>query len=455
MVEKQYFNNSFLTLLNTIVDQIREGVVLCDKNGIVKTWNAECEHIYDIKKEEIIGHKLEEFFPDAIDVKVLQTGKFYKDIIHTTRGKKIMISASPIYQDNLLIGCVSTDRSLQEVVDLSEKLQDALKTIEYLKGRIDRTVNTDDFFIGTNKIMKEQLHKALMTADTDVPILITGETGTGKEVFSRIIHNESKFTGNFVAVNCSAIPDSLFESEFFGYVKGAFTGADNKGRAGYFEQADSGTLFLDEISELPLSQQTKLLRVLQEGKVRRLGSEKDIPVRVRIISACNADLQKLVDNKEFRIDLYYRIKGIDIRIPPLRERKEDLENIIQYFFEKTKKHYKRDISAISKEAIAELKKYYWAGNMRELENVMRQIVVMTRSNIIEVDNIPKEIRYTRTVPDQIYDLDSGLNEQMKQMEEQLIRSALQRSGENIAKAAKLLKIPRTTLQSKLNQINHK
>lgn len=453
-MDKTSFNESSLALLNEVVDQIREGVVVCDQSGIVKTWNTECEKIYRIKKEEIIGKKLEDFFPDAIDVQVLRTGKYFKDIVHTTRGSRIIISASPLYSGTEMIGCVSTDRDLREVVSLSEKLHEAMMTIEYLKERIDNKSGTStDFFTGSNKLMNEQLQKALMTADTDVPILITGETGTGKEVVARFIHRESKLKGTFVAVNCSAIPDSLFESEFFGYVKGAFTGADNKGRAGYFEQAEGGTLFLDEISEMPLSQQTKLLRVLQEGKVRRLGSEKDIPVNVRIISACNADLQRSVELKEFRIDLFYRIKGIDIRIPPLRERKEDLEDIIRYFFDKTKEHYKRDISAISKEAMDILKNYYWAGNMRELENVMRQMVVMTRTESIEPDIIPKEIRYTMSVQEKLCDLEGGLKKKVQEFEEELITRALAANDGNIAKTADYLKIPRTTLQSKLTGMN--
>lgn len=452
-VSKSNLSSGCLSLLNEVVDRIREGVVVCDQEGRVRTWNQECEKIYNIRKEEILGRKLEEFFPDAIDVEVLRTGKSFKDIVHKTQNRKIMISASPLYSNGELIGCVSTDRDLEEVIDLDLKLKEARRTIETLTDEIvGKPHEGTEFFVGANPAMKEQLQKVLRSAGTDVPIFISGETGTGKELLSRFIHRESQLQGKFVAVNCSAIPDSLFESEFFGYVKGAFTGADQKGKAGYFEQADSGTLFLDEISELPLAQQTKLLRVLQEGKVRRLGSERDIPVNVRIISACNVDLQKLVDEKEFRIDLYYRIKGIGLRIPPLRERREDLEDFIRYFFEKIKKYYRRDIETISPEAMAILRGYHWAGNMRELENVMRQMVVMTTGRQIEADVIPREIRNSLRINDAAMDLQGGLKEQVRQFEAELITRALALHDGNIARTADFLKVPRTTLQSKLNQI---
>lgn len=447
------FLEDFIDLFNVIADQIREGLVILDKQGRVRTWNNACEKIYDLKKEEILGNKLEDIFPNAIDVEVLKTGKTFKDVAHRTRGNHIMISAAPLIWKGEMIGVISTDRDLEEVIRLSKKLEEALKTINVLKDLIeDKQGGNEDFFIGNNRLVNDQLKRALMTADTDIPVLITGETGTGKEVLARFIHRESKLESNFVAVNCSAIPDTLFESEFFGYVKGAFTGADNKGRAGYFEQANGGTLFLDEISEMPLTQQTKLLRVLQEGKVRRLGSEKDIPVNARIISACNADLQKSVEEKQFRIDLYYRIKGIDVRIPPLRERKDDLEDIIRYFFEKMKGQYKRDVSGISDDAMGILKHYYWAGNMRELENAMRQMVVMTLSEHIEVDDIPREIVYSISVDDRQLDLEGGLKQMVQDYEEQIILNSLEINDNNIARTAEHLKIPRTTLQSKLSKI---
>ena len=447
------FLENFISLFNIIADQIREGVVILDREGKVLTWNDACEKIYDMKKEEILGQKLEDVFPNAIDVEVLKTGKTFKDVAHKTRGHHIMISAAPIIWDGEMIGVISTDRDLEEVIKLSRRLEEALKTINVLKDLIeDKKETAEDFFIGNNREVNDQLKRALMTADTDIPVLITGETGTGKEVLARFIHKESKQESNFVAVNCSAIPDTLFESEFFGYVKGAFTGADNRGRAGYFEQANGGTLFLDEISEMPLSQQTKLLRVLQEGKVRRLGSEKDIPVSARIISACNADLQRSVEEKAFRIDLYYRIKGIDVRIPPLRERKEDLEDIIRYFFEKMKVQYHREVSGISKDAMAILTNYHWAGNMRELENAMRQMVVMTLSEDIEVDDIPREIVYSISVNGNQLDLQKGLKQMVQDYEAQIIENSLKIHDNNIAKTADHLKIPRTTLQSKLSKM---
>lgn len=435
-----------------ILDRINEGVCVCDINGKVIIWNSGCEDVYKVSKDAILGRHLGEFFPQAANLKVLETGKAIKNIRHIPRpGTEIVISAAPICDKNgRTIGCVSTDRSLGEVLELNHKLEEASQIIDDLKKRLEKVDRgISDFFIGNNKKINEELQKAIISAGTDVPILISGETGTGKEVFARFIHRESELKGEFVPVNCSAIPDTLFESEFFGYVKGAFTGADNKGKAGYFEQADGGTLFLDEISELPLTQQSKLLRVMQEGKVRRLGSEKEIPVNVRIISASNIPLEKLVETKDFRIDLYYRLKGIEIHLPPLRERKEDLEEIIYYFLEKFNHDYKRNVNFIAPDAMDALKNHMWKGNMREMENVLRQIVVMNDGDQVTLEKLP--VDFLNENLDLLYGKADNLKTRMEQIEYRLIQKAVEDNGGNISKASKDLGIPRTTLTNKLNR----
>lgn len=436
-----------------IFDKVQDGICICDERGKVIIWNEACEKIYHVPSSEILGKNLKVFFPDAVNLEILKTEKAVKDLRHSPRpGTEIVISAMPIYDDDgILIGCLSTDRSMSDVVELSRKLDEAARTIYLLKKRIDNSsYGNSDFFVGEDEVMVRQIEKAIISAETDVPILILGETGTGKEVFARFIHDNSSLTGKFVPINCSAIPDSLFESEFFGYTKGAFTGADSKGKEGYFEQADSGTLFLDEISEMPLSQQSKLLRVIQEGKVRRLGSDREIPVNVRLISASNIDLEELVAKKEFRMDLYYRIKGISITIPPLRERDKDIEEIIFFFFEKMKEQYHRKIDNISPEAMKILKSHKWRGNMREMENVMRQIVVMTETNTIGVKEIPPEI-YLKAVNGSQHESSNGLVSKIENYEINIIRDSLERNSGNISRTAQDLKLPRTTLYSKLKK----
>lgn len=445
------------TLIFQALDSIQEGICICDKNGFVRVWNKAIEAIYGITSKEILGRHLDEFFTDAADIRVLKTEQPMIYQAHSPKpGADILISAAPIYSRGELVGVVSTDRRLQDVILLSEKLNEAIRFIEVLEKQIEKeSITTADFFVGTNHQLREQLEIAIRAAKTDVPILITGETGTGKEVFSRFVHKRSELKGKFVPVNCSAIPEALFESEFFGYEKGAFTGADREGRAGYFEQADGGTLFLDEVSELPLPQQTKLLRAIQEGKVRRLGSTKEIPVQVRLVSASNSDLEELVKTKEFRIDFYYRLKGISIELPPLRERVEDLEAIISHFLHQISGIYNEQVDRISLEALNVLKAYDWPGNVRELKNVLRQMVVMAAGSELTVREVPDDVRCA-VLGDCWLPIDQQmqltLSERVDNFEKELIIQALYKAGGNIAQAAQTLSIPRTTLQYRIKKL---
>lgn len=444
-------------LTTKALDAIQEGVCVCDEQGIVRVWNLAIQKIYGISAEEIVGKNLTEFFPDAIDMQVLKTEEMISYKKHQPRpGADMLISAAPIYSEGKLIGVVSTDRVLEDALSLSKRLNEATRFIEVLEKKIEQdNIPTTDFFVGTNERIREQVDIAIRAAKTDVPILITGETGTGKEVFARFVHKKSGLKGDFVPVNCSAIPESLFESEFFGYEKGAFTGADTKGRAGYFEQANGGTLFLDEVSELPLAQQTKLLRTIQEGKVRRLGSNKEIPVAVRLISASNADLERSVKEKEFRIDLYYRLKGITIELPALREREEDMETIISHFLEQIRSTYNEQVDSISYDALDVLKRYTWPGNVRELQNVLRQMVVMAVSHELTMAEIPDDIRCAVLGDCALSSgplSGAGLEERLARFEREVIANALAASGDNISKAASMLSIPRTTLQYRIKKL---
>ncbi len=441
-----------------LIDSLQIGICVMDREGIVTVWNPAIEKVYNIDREEIIGRPLKDFFENSINLRVLEDKKAIDSRFHKpSTGCEIIINAVPIYNNGDFQGVVSIDYSIGQVQKLSDQLYEAENKIRVLEKELKeyRSENSD-FFVGRSEKVREQIELALMTADTDVPILLYGESGTGKEVFARFIHKKSKVKGRFVAVNCSAIPDSLFESEFFGYEEGAFTGAHKSGHQGYFEQADSGTLFLDEISELPLQQQSKLLRVIQEGKVSPLGSEKEVPVNVRIISATNIDLETKVREKKFRIDLYYRLKGIKIIIPPLRERQEDLEDMLKYFLKEMAERYNRKIHAIDKKTLDILKRYDWPGNIREMKNIMRQMVLLNKTDILTPDVIPKDIYFYGSNPEfkktNIFeDEDLSLTEKVEEFEKYIISKKLIANHGNIAQTSKELKVARSTLHYKIDK----
>ncbi|WP_022852406.1 sigma-54-dependent transcriptional regulator [Thermodesulfatator atlanticus] len=287
--------------------------------------------------------------------------------------------------------------------------------------------------------MKEVLSLARRVAKTPWPVLIRGETGTGKELLARLIHLLSdRANGPFIEVNCAAIPETLFESELFGHEKGAFTGA-TQSKKGRFELAHKGSLFLDEIGEMPLSLQPKLLRTLQEGKIYRLGSEKEREVDVRVIAATNRDLKTLVQEGLFREDLYYRLNVFEIEIPPLRERREDIPKLIEFF---TKKYALRPVE-FSEEAIHMLLKYSYPGNVRELEHIIQRTVTLARTSLIRPEDLPKEVWQAKE------NKIGPLEERLAALERQMILEALEKTGWVQTRAAELLGISERVLRYKM------
>jgi len=260
----------------------------------------------------------------------------------------------------------------------------------YLKTELEKTAGFEKI-IGSSKLIKEVFTTIKNVAKSDSTILITGESGTGKELVARAIHNQSNRAKKlFVPVNCAAIPDNLLESELFGYERGAFTGALER-KLGKFELADGGTIFLDEISLMPLPMQAKLLRVLQEHVIDRVGGTKPIEINVRVIAASNSDLKQDVENRKFRNDLFYRLNVIPIHLPPLRERKEDIPLLIQYFIGRYNKKFGKKISGVTKDALEAMSSYGWPGNIRELENLLERMIVLGDKDVISIDKLPPEI----------------------------------------------------------------
>lgn len=289
--------------------------------------------------------------------------------------------------------------------------------------------------------VREAIAKA---ASTQATVLIIGESGTGKELARAIHYSSARAAAQFVPVNCSAIPHELLESELFGHVKGAFTGAIES-RAGFFQTADGGTIFLDEISDTSLAMQAKLLRVLQEKEVYMVGSSRPRPVDVRIVASTNKDLLGLVKKGLFREDLYYRLNVITIEIPPLRDRNDDILILIQHFTNKFAQELGRPAPKFSNRALQVLKNYHWPGNVRELENVIQRLVIMTDGEMIEVPDLPSLLRFSALRK-------AGLNRTLAEVEAEYIQNVLANVGGNITQAAAILGIDRKTLRAKLKKI---
>ncbi|NPA68147.1 MAG: sigma-54-dependent Fis family transcriptional regulator [Chlorobi bacterium] len=344
--------------------------------------------------------------------------------------------------------------SFEEINIIIKNITDKInkdKEIRLLR-REKKDFITFDHIIGSSEKIKKIIRLAKKIAKTETTtILLLGESGTGKDLFSKAIHNESARKDKpFVTINCSSLPETLLESELFGYETGAFTDA-KKQKKGLFEVAEGGTVFLDEIGEINQATQLKLLNVLENRTVRRLGGTVDIPVDIRIIAATNRNLKKSVEEKLFREDLYYRIKVFQITVPPLRERKEDIPELINYFIEQFNRQFGKNVTETDPEVLKLMMKYDWPGNVRELRNVIERAVILETDNILYEDCLPGEIRehncnekkcnpYNFILPDE------GLS--LEEMEKEIIRQALEKTDYNQTKAAKLLRISRDTLRYK-------
>ncbi|HEX9252556.1 MAG TPA: sigma-54 dependent transcriptional regulator [Ignavibacteriaceae bacterium] len=332
-----------------------------------------------------------------------------------------------------------------------EQLSIVLNENEKLKSRLE--LFEKKTIIGSSKKVIAFLDMIKMVAPQDYTILIQGESGTGKELCARTIHNLSlRKDKEFIAINCAVIPEALIESELFGHEKGSFTGAVKR-HVGYFEKANGGTLLLDDIDDLPLPIQVKLLRVLQEKEISRVGSTENIPIDVRIICATKADLKKRVQQKFFREDLYYRLNIIPIILPPLRERKEDIPELLDHFL---KKHGAEDkVKTVNENIYSILNQYDWPGNVRELENITERIIALSPNqnlNISVLDSILINEKKEKLLDNQIDEYD-GLDKYILAKEREIISWALSKSGNNVSGAAKILKIPRTTLRSKMDKLS--
>ncbi|WP_300279231.1 sigma-54 dependent transcriptional regulator PrdR [Peptacetobacter sp.] len=438
--------------LKYIIGQIKEGICAVNEDGIVILWNSFMEERYDIKSEDIVGKPISDYLENTICERVLRRRIGISDVYSTYKKQDMygLVHANPIFFGGEFVGVVCTELDVTEARNLSFELEKTNEKLKYLQDEM-KNLSNGIFAKILGKSDKIERAKAIakQVAKTSSSIFIWGESGTGKEVFSRAIHECSGRKGAFVPVNCSAIPAELFESEFFGYESGAFTGANKKGKSGIFELAKDGTVFLDEIADLPLNMQAKLLRVLQEKEIRRVGGEKTIKINPRIISATNKDLEKMVKEEKFREDLYYRLNVVEIKIPPLRERKEDIGILLHSFLDEMCKENGKPQLTLSKEAYKILENYKWKGNIRELKNTVENMVVLSDSTIIKKDDIPSYIINSTKIDIEEEEYPLDLKSATEKLEIKNITKALELSKGNKAKAAKILNIPRTTLYYKL------
>jgi len=436
--------------IKSIIDFAYEGIITVDQNGVIDTFNPQAVKILKREAYKIIGKNINKIFPEFNFSKITKIEREIEGKIWTVGDTKIVANIIPIRINDETVRAVATFQKVSQIQKTEQKIREKL----YLKGNVAE--NTFDDIIGQSKIFRNLKEEAKNYAQVDSPVLLYGETGTGKELFAQAIHNYSPRKNKpFVAFNCAALPESLLESELFGYVRGAFTGAKKEGKVGLFEQAHEGTIFLDEIGEISQNIQARLLRVLQEHKIRRLGDDKVIPIDVRIIVSTNKKLIKLVRENKFRDDLYYRINVLNLEIPPLRERKEDISLLVNFFIKKYGYKFKKIVEGISEEGMRILENYDWPGNIRQLENVTERLVVRTKKSFI-LTNLVKEImklQYRGSMLNN-YQKQNNLNYtlcgDLKNIEKTIIGEVIREEKGNKAAAARKLGISRTTLWRKLN-----
>lgn len=372
---------------------LHDGVAAIDEHGIVVFANEANTRITGLKPEDLVGRHVSEVVPDSHLLQVLESGQEMIGVRTRVGERQVVSNIVPVHSGGQMLGVVSVFRDITEVLALSSQLQEARNTIDLLRSSLSTAPPVEGgMVIGRSPLAQKVFTTAVKAATVDSPVLIEGESGTGKEVVARLIHSRSARRDRpLIAVNCAAIPGSLLESELFGHEEGAFTGARKGGRAGLFEMADGGTLFLDEIGDMELNLQAKLLRALQSSEIRRVGSERTRKVNVRIISATNRNLHQLVKEKQFREDLYYRLRVIRLELPPLRQRKEDLMLFLETATQRICARLDKPVATYTPAALRVLLAHPFPGNIRELENVVEQSVVMAESSLIDVDDLPHDL----------------------------------------------------------------
>ncbi|MCQ2011195.1 sigma 54-interacting transcriptional regulator [Sporolactobacillus sp. STSJ-5] len=451
---------------DTILETTDSTISVIDRNMDTVVWTSGAERLYSIKKGEILGKPMTQFFPEnrLDNLKILNTGKRFYHKQHQPREDLfVLINSNPVKLNGEIIGAVSCEQDVTYQAQLNKKLTNAEETINHLQKQVsqmDRSVDPFRCIKGSSGAIQNTIDKIKQVGAAKAKVLLLGESGVGKELFANALHDLRTFgAAPFIPINCGAIPEALFESELFGYEKGAFSGANPLGSKGKFELAKDGTLFLDEIAELPLEMQVKLLRVLQEGTYYSVGGTKLKHADCSIIAATNKNLKELVHRGKFREDLYYRLNIITITIPPLRERNEDIIELSHQFLYEFAEKYRRPCTRIPKETMMALIDYSWPGNIRELRNIIERLVVFSRGETLNVNDLPASFRESgqgiRSSKQSLLFEDQpirSLDHTMKECQQKAIMKALEHTHENKNKAAEILGISRTTLYNKMHQL---
>ncbi len=454
------------SLLTAVINSTQDAISVVDHRGMGLLINPAYTRLIGLSEEDVIGRPatVDIAEGESVHLQVLRTRKPVKNTRMKAGPMKrpVVVNGSPIMVDGKLMGSVAVIRDVSEIMQLTEELERIRSMVQGFEAKY-----TFDDVVAESPLMVQAVEQAKLVASTPVTVLLRGESGTGKELFAHAIHNASPRRHKpFVRVNCAALPKTLLESELFGYVDGAFTGARKGGRKGLFEEANGGTLFLDEIGVMDLSIQASFLRVLQEREITRIGDSKPIPIDVRVIAATNVALEQMVAAGKFREDLYYRLNVIPIFIPPLRQRPEDIPKLCRFLLRKLNQEYGRAVKGVDDDVMYRFAAYKWPGNVRELENVLGRAIINMgfQEQIIFTEHVPPlgwggqlspALSWDASIPG----ADAGvtLRAAVAKAEAEAIKRALERHGYNKTRAAKSLGISIRALYNKIRKygLDHK
>ncbi|WP_047151039.1 sigma-54 interaction domain-containing protein [Aneurinibacillus tyrosinisolvens] len=446
-----------ISFYQTLIETVDDSITIVDGHGIVMGWNRQAVNMYNISKDAILGQHITSHFKEE----ALMLLKSMHDASSVSRhynqpreGIHVLVNTSPVMRDGQIVGCISAEKDISDVVRLHDELSNTTAHLHDLEKEFYSDQQDQPFhkIKGHSNAIYHAVQLAQKVARTDATLLITGESGVGKELFAEAVHKASPRADKpFVALNCGAIPAALFESELFGYKKGAFTGAVSEGKKGKIDVAEGGTLFLDEIGELPLDQQVKLLRVLQEKQFYRVGGHEPVLTNVRFVAATNRNLEQMVQAGEFRQDLFYRLNVVSVHVPPLRERREDIPELIQVFLKEFAAKYNKPVPEFDSQTVLLFLQHQWPGNIRQLRNMIERLIILTDQERIEPSHLPDgfvhQPVFKPSKPAMPYPAASGASEY-----DQLIE-ALQTTYGNKSAAAQLLGVSRATLYNRLKKYN--
>ena len=449
-------------LIEILINFYNHSFTIIDKDEKVIYWSDRASEIFNLKNEEVVGKDIKEIFSEdqLLILDSLRKNQSFEQKRHqATPDIYVDIKAEPIHHDGKVLGAVVSEIDVTAQIKREKELEDLKNKVSILSDNVKHLHNDNHFknIIYKSSIMENLKNQIEKAAKTDANILITGETGVGKELFAQAIHNISQLDGDFIPLNCGAIPNELFESELFGYDGGAFTGANKEGNQGKIELAENGTLFLDEIGEMPLEMQVKFLRILQERKYFKLGGKKEKTTNFRLVSATNKVITELLSSDDFRSDLLYRINVINIHIPPLRERPDDIESLFYYYLFQLSEKYQTKLLYADQQLLQQIRQYEWPGNARELINVVERLVIFSSGSSLD-NNIfqqyLEEVGQSQNFSNYNFPPnDLELKDYVDQIEAEYIRQVIESNDNNIEKSSQILGISRPTLYAKIKKFN--